>query len=230
MVERVDAELALATRVRVSSSWAIESLASGGVPLERLTCLQQPVDLERYRCKPVSEPPTGPLRVCTVGSLDLRKGFVYLLQAVRSLGARVPVSLRFVGATGDRCSRILLERERQGLDVVVRPGDPRDALAEAEVFALPTLEDGSPFAVAEAMACGRPVITTTSTGAAEWVEPGTTGWLVRPASFEHLAEALAAASDARARLGRMGELARTHTERRAGPDCDRIVADWVLAC
>ena len=154
---------------------------------------------------------------------------MYLLQAIRSLGAHVPVSLRFVGATGDRCSRTLLERERQGLDVVVRPGDPRDALADAEVFALPTLEDGSPFAVAEAMACARAVITTTSTGAAEWVEQGTTGWLVRPASFEHLAEALAAASDARPRLGRMGELARTHTERRAGPGCDRVVADWVLA-
>ncbi len=229
MVERVNQELTLATRVRVSSNWAAESLASGGVPVERLTCLQQPVDLDRYRCKTVSEPATGPLRVCSVGSLDLRKGFVYLLQAIRSLGAHVPVSLRFVGATGDRCSRMLLERERQGLDVVVRPGDPRDALADAEVFALPTLEDGSPFAVAEAMACARAVITTTSTGAAEWVEPGTTGWLVRPASFEHLAEALAAASDARPRLGRMGELARTHTERRAGPGCDRVVADWVLA-
>jgi glycosyltransferase involved in cell wall biosynthesis len=229
MVERVDHELTLATRVRVSSNWTAESLASGGVPVERLTCLQQPVDLDRYRCKTVSKPATGPLRVCSVGSLDLRKGFVYLLQAIRSLGAHVPVSLRFVGATGDRCSRMLLERERQGLDVVVRPGDPRDALADAEVFALPTLEDGSPFAVAEAMACARAVITTTSTGAAEWVEPGTTGWLVRPASFEHLAEALAAASDARPRLGRMGELARDHTERRAGPGCDRVVADWVLA-
>ncbi len=229
MVERVNGELALAGRIRVSSQWASDSLASGGVPAIRLTCLQQPVDLNRYRCGPVIEPSTGPLRVCCVGSLDLRKGFVYLLRAVRSLGAHVPVSLRFVGATGNRCSRVLLERERHGLDVTVRPGDPRDALAEAEVFALPTLEDGSPFAVAEAMACARAVITTTSTGASEWVEPGTTGWLVSPASSEHLAAALAAAADARPRLRRMGEMARAQTERRAGPGCDRAVADWALA-
>jgi glycosyltransferase involved in cell wall biosynthesis len=229
MVERVNWELALAGRIRVSSQWAADSLASGGVLGTRLTCLQQPVDLDRYRCGPVIEPWTGPLRVCCVGSLDLRKGFVYLLRAIRSLGTHVPVSLRFVGATGDRCSRILLDRERQGLDVTVRPGDPRDALAEAEVFALPTLEDGSPFAVAEAMACARAVITTTSTGACEWVEPGSTGWLVQPASSEHLAVALAAAVDARPQLRRMGEMARTQTERRAGPGCDRAVADWVVA-
>jgi hypothetical protein len=220
MVERVNGELALAGRIRVSSQWAADSLASGGVPAARLTCLQQPVDLNRYRCGPVIESSTGPLRVCCVGSLDLRKGFVYLLRAIRILGDHVPISLRLVGATGDRCSRILLERERQASNVTVRPGDPRDALAESEIFALATLEDGSPFAVAEAMACARAVITTTSTGAAEWVEPGNTGWLVKPASSEHLAEALAAAADARRRLRQMGELARTQTERRAGPGCD----------
>jgi len=78
----------------VSSQWAADSLASGGVPAARLTCLQQPVDLNRYRCGPVIESSTGPLRVCCVGSLDLRKGFVYLLRAIRILGDHVPVSLR----------------------------------------------------------------------------------------------------------------------------------------
>ncbi len=229
MVERVNGELALARRIRVSSQWSADSLAAGGVPAGRLTSLQQPVDLDWYRCGPVEGPSAGPLRVCCVGSLDLRKGFVYLLRAMRSLDGRVPVRLRFVGATGDRCSRGLLERERQGLDVTVRAGDPREALAEADVFALPTLEDGSPFAVAEAMACSRPVITTTSTGAAEWVTPGDTGWLVAPASAAQLAEALAAAAGARPRLRQMGEAARTEAQRRAGPHCDQVVADWVLA-
>ena len=229
MVDRVSGELALALRVRVSSRWALDSLVAGGVDVERVTVLQQPVDLERYRCGWLDPPTTGPLKVCCVGSLDLRKGFVYLLRAIRSLQPSVPVQLRFVGATGDRCSRALLERERQGLDVTVRSGDPREALAQSEVFALPTLEDGSPFAVAEAMACSRPVITTTSTGAAEWVRPRETGWLVAPASTADLADALAAAAQARPRLRQMGEMARAAAEHRAGPHCDQIVADWVLA-
>ncbi len=229
MVDRVSGELALARRVRVSSRWALDSLVAGGVDVERVTALQQPVDLEWYRCGSLDAPATGPLQVCCVGSLDLRKGFVYLLRAIRSLQPSLPVHLRFVGATGDRCSRALLERERRGLDVTVRSGDPREALAQSEVFALPTLEDGSPFAVAEAMACSRPVITTTSTGAAEWVQPRETGWLVAPASTAELATALAAAAQARPRLRQMGEMARAAAERRAGPHCDQTVADWVLA-
>lgn len=230
MVERVVEELSLATRVRVSSQWAARSLEHGGVPRDRITCLQQPVDLGRYLPQPLATGGGGPLRVCAVGSLDLRKGFVYLLRAARQLGETgTPISLRFVGATGDRCSRLLLERERSGLDVVVEPGDPRPALGDSEIFVLPTLEDGSPFAVAEAMASARPVVTTTSTGAAEWVRPGETGWLVEARSEASLAAALTEAFNSRARLGAMGAAARADTEQRAGSECDRRLAEWVAA-
>ncbi len=229
MVERVEEELALADRVRVSSEWARASLSAGGVPADRLACLQQPVDLNRFQ-PAWPDGSTGPLRVCFVGSLDLRKGFVYLLRAARLLDARVPVHLHLVGATGDRCCRLLLEREREGLDVTVQPGDPTGALAQAEVFVLPTLEDGSPFAVAEAMASGKPVITTDSTGAAEWVRPGETGWIVKARSERQLADALETAASARARLAGMGRDARRDTERRAGPDCDRALGEWLMGC
>ena len=87
-----------------------------------------------------------------------------------------------VGATGTRCCRRLLEQERQGLAVCVRPGDPRPTLARADLFVLPTLEDGSPFATAEAMACGVPVVTTDCNGGAEWLTPGRSGWIVPPRS------------------------------------------------
>ena len=230
MVARVEAEIATADRIRVSSEWSKRSLAAGGVPVDRVSSLQQPVDLAGYAPAPPVVRPEGPLRICFVGSLDLRKGFVYLLRAARRLAPDVPVRLHFVGATGDRCSRMLLDRERQGLDVTVAPGDPREPLARSDLFVLPTLEDGSPFAAAEAMACGRPVITTDCTGAAEWIRPGETGWIVPARSDDALAGALAAAWTARGGLAEMGRLARRDTERRAGADCDRAVADWLMRC
>jgi glycosyltransferase involved in cell wall biosynthesis len=225
MVARVEQELVVADRVRVSSDWARRSLVDAGIAAKRVTCLQQPVDLERFTPVPMRRQ-SGPLRVCFVGMLDLRKGFVYLLRAARLLPGRI--ALRFVGATGDRCCRALLARERIGLDVEVRPGDPRPALAEAEVFALPTLEDGSPFAVAEAMACARPVITTRSTGAAEWVRHGETGWIVGAACEHELAAALECAIAERPRLPEMGAEARRDAERRAGTRCDEALAAWVI--
>lgn len=225
MIARVEYEYRLADRIRVSSEWARTSLVEGGVDGQRITCLQQRVDLDRYRPADTHGSPDGPLRVCFVGSLDLRKGFVYLLRAVRRLGSSV--TLEMVGATGDRCCRRLLDREAKGLPVRVGPGDPRRAFARAEVFVLPTLEDGSPFATAEAMACAVPVITTTCNGAAEWIRAGLTGWLVEPASDVALADALERAIEHRAELPDMGRNARLDTERRAGSHCDEEFREWI---
>lgn len=224
MVERVEREYSLATHIRVSSEWARRSLVAGGAASDRITVLQQPVDLTRYAPSRTTPAPDPALRVCFVGSLDLRKGFVYLLRALRTAGA--PMALTLVGATGDRCARRLLEQERRGLAVTVAPGDPRPALAHADLFVLPTLEDGSPFAVAEAMASGVPVVTTTSTGAAEWVTSGRSGWIVEPASESALASALEHASSVRGALRDMGLEARAATERRV-EGCDEAFAEWI---
>jgi glycosyltransferase involved in cell wall biosynthesis len=224
MVRRVENEYRLASRIRVSSEWARASLSAGGIPDEKISVLQQPVDLSRFVPGSRAPQPAGDLRVCYVGSLDLRKGFVYLLRAARKLADGVAIEL--VGGTGDRCCRFLLERERAGLNVKVAPGDPRPALARADVFVLPTLEDGSPFAAAEAMACAVPVVTTTATGAAEWIRPGYTGWVIEPRSAEALAVTLAVARDNRRSLRTMGLEARADTERRVGGG-DDAVCRWI---
>ena len=227
MVARVEEEYRLADRIRVSSAWAKDSLVSGGIPADKVTILQQPVDLQRFASQPLPSP-SGRLRVVFVGSLDLRKGFVYLLRAARMLDTRVSVEL--VGGTVDRCTRGLLETERSGLDVTIAPGDPVAAFHRAEVSVLPTLEDGSPFAAAEAMSCGRPLVITDCCGAAEWVEHERTGWVVPGRDPGAIATALVRALDRRAALQSMGEAARRATERRADwRACDPEVARWVLA-
>ena len=224
MVRRVEAEYRLASRIRVSSEWARSSLASGGVANAKMAVLQQPVDLNRFPPRGEAPPPHGNLHVCFVGSLDLRKGFVYLLRAARELSDGISIEL--VGGTGDRCCRFLLERERVGLNVAIASGDPRPALRRADVFVLPTLEDGSPFAVAEAMASAVPVITTTATGAAEWIRPGCTGWITESRSASALANSFAIARDNRRSLRAMGLEARADTERRVA-GCDEALSRWI---
>lgn len=227
MVARVEAEYRLAGRIRVSSEWARHSLMEGGVPDVSISVLQQPIDLQRYRPSSSGPRATDVLRVCFVGSLDLRKGFAYLLQAVRQMRGRVSAEL--IGATGDRCCRRLLARERDGLEVRVAPGDPRPAFARSDLFVLPTLEDGSPFATAEAMASGLPVLTTPCNGGAEWLKPDITGWIAAPRSAPALADVFERAAAQIGHLRAMGLQARLDTERRAGPECDRLVADWIAA-
>ena len=225
MVARVREEYDLADRIRVSSEWARDSLVSGGVPAEKITVLQQPVDLHRFIPTAVPPTPEGPLRIVFVGTLDLRKGFVYLLRAVRRFKGHV--TLELVGGTADRCTRRLLAREAAGLDVRVAPGDPLPAFHRAELSVLPTLEDGSPFAVAEAMACGLPSIVTDCCGAREWIEPGRSGWIVRGGDADALADVLADALRRRKDLHAMGRAARDAAERRADPlVCNPLVAQW----
>jgi glycosyltransferase involved in cell wall biosynthesis len=224
MVERVEEEYRLADRIRVSSAWAKASLIAGGVERDKVDVVPQPIDLVKYRPMPQSERAYGPLRVCFVGSLDLRKGFAYLLRAVRQFGP-ADVELRLAGATGDRDCRRLLAREGTGLAVDAMPGDPRPAFQWADLLVLPSLEDGFGFVVAEAMACGLPVIVTDCCGAAELVEPGVTGWIVPAGDIEALVGALASAWGMRAELGAMGRHARAAIEAFAlPPNRDRFRA------
>jgi glycosyltransferase involved in cell wall biosynthesis len=228
MVERVQHEYELAKRVRVSSQWSKASFIENGVPAEKIVVFQQPVNLLRFR-PPCGFPPAkGPLRVCFVGSLDLRKGFVYLLRAIKLLGPE-RVSLEIVGATGDRLCKQLLARESTAINLRCAPGDPVSAYQAAELMVLPTLEDGSPFAVAEAMACGLPVIVTDCCGSAEWVRPGETGWIVKGANVEALAATLEEAIQQRGHLRSMGVAARRDTERRAGLHCLKPLREWLSA-
>jgi glycosyltransferase involved in cell wall biosynthesis len=226
MVERVEQEYELADRIRVSSEWSKKTMVDRGVSAQKIHVLQQPVDLDVFRPSGKTNNVEGPLRICFVGALDLRKGFIYLLQAIRLLGPEC-ITLEIVGATGSRCCARLFAKEASGLTITAGPGDPLPAYHRAEVFVLPTLEDGSPFAVAEAMACGLPVIVTDSCGSAEWVTPGSSGWVVPSRRPEALAEALEAALHNRQDLKSMGELARSDTERRAGPSCFSTFREWL---
>lgn len=231
MVERVENEYLLASRIRVSSEWSRRSMLSNGVTGKEIGMFEQPVNLSRYAPNPSQHRAEGPLRVCYVGSLDLRKGFVYLLRAARmlikTLGAD-GIELEIVGATGDSSSRKLFQRESEDLYLRCAPGDPGAAYQRAELFVMPTLEDGSPFAVAEAMASGLPVIVTDCCGAAEWVRPGESGWVVPGGDAGALAGAIEDAMRRRDDLRAMGQRAREDTGRRAGIHCLAPLREWIF--
>jgi glycosyltransferase involved in cell wall biosynthesis len=201
-------------------------MLSNGVTGKEIGMFQQPINLSRFAPNANPPPAGGALRICYVGSLDLRKGFVYLLRAAKMLGASI--ELEIVGATGDSSSRKLFQRESMGLNLRCAPGDPIPAYQRAELFVFPTLEDGSPFAVAEAMASGLPAIVTDCCGAAEWVRPGESGWVVPGRDAEALAKALEDATRRRNDLRAMGQRARDDTERRAGLQCLVPLREWIF--
>jgi glycosyltransferase involved in cell wall biosynthesis len=128
--------------------------------------------------------------VLTVARLDEQKGHRHLLAAA----AQVPDAV-FVLA-GDGPQRDGLERlaARLGIRDRVRflgeRADVAELLAVCDVFALPSLYEGLPISVLEAMAAERAVVATAVGGTAEAVVDGVSGLLVAPAQPQPLAAAL----------------------------------------
>jgi glycosyltransferase involved in cell wall biosynthesis len=225
MADRIEEEYQLADRIRVYSQWGKDCMVRFGVAEEKIHVLRQTVNLERFR--PASSFPSteGPLRICYVGSLDLRKGFVYLLKAIRAIGPR-HVRLRIAGATGDRDCARLFSRESAGLSIECLPGESLPVYHQSELFVVPTLEDGLPFVLVEGLACGLPAIVTREAGAAECVETGKNGWVVPAGDVEALAMAIENALRCRKELASMGRQARADVEKYAGPGQLQQLSDW----
>lgn len=172
-------------------------------------CRQLPADLWRkvhvIRCGLtstfLSRPPTTPpdtVRIACVARLDARKGQSLLLAAARELlDSGVPLQLRLVG---DGPLRKHLEGtiERLGLagSVMITgwadPQQVRSELIAARGLVLPSLAEGLPVAIMEALALGRPVIGTAVGAVGDLVKSGETGWLIAPADSDDLRGALRA--------------------------------------
>ena len=88
-----------------------------------------------------------------------------------------------------------------------------DVLAAADVVVLPSLTEGLPLAVLEAMACARPVVATSINGTREAVVDNVTGFLVAPNDDEATAEAMLRLIDDKALARDMGVNGRQRVER-----------------
>lgn len=115
-----------------------------------------------------------------VGSGFERKGLPQLLKAMAAMH-RKDANLIVVG--GDRkfqsMRRLALHLGLKNRVHLIGPQkDVRPYYGAADAFVLPTLYDPCPNAALEALACGLPMVTSTTCGAREWVVQGENGWVV----------------------------------------------------
>lgn len=107
--------------------------------------------------------------------------------------------------------RALVARHGFGEDRVrVVPHDPdvNRAFAACDLFVLPSRSEGTPFALVEAMSCGRPAVVTPVGGNDELVTEGETGWVAGAVTAEAIRAALARAWIARPVWGAIGRQGR----------------------
>lgn len=172
-----------ADAILVLSKFARDTFVSYGVPQEKILICPSGIDAEKFRPHPQQKSEKA---ILFCGSISLKKGCHLLVELARRLqvsGAEIWLA----GSISPEMEKILGTRPP---NCRILPFHSQDALPElyrrARCFALPSLEEGLPKVVLEAMACGLPVVTTPEAAADEIVENGVTGFAVNSTDPEHL--------------------------------------------
>lgn len=179
--ERSRRTVARTDYVLSQSSFVRNSFLTHGFKPEQVLDIFCAVDLARFKPPDQPRPSQRPLTIINTGMLCLRKGTPYLLEAFRLIRKEVPdARLLLTEAIMDSAKPILAQY--RDLPIEWSPNLPHDKLAErlrsADVFVLPSLEDGFARVVAEAMACGLPCITTPNTGISDLIVNAVNGTVV----------------------------------------------------
>lgn len=120
--------------------------------------------------------------VLTVARLSAEKGLSVLIRAMPEVWKRHPDAWLLIAGDGPEWAA--LEAQAASLGGRIRflglRSDVPRLLAAADAFALPSLTEGLPLALAEAMGAGVPVVASEVGGVPELIRDGESGWLVPP--------------------------------------------------
>jgi len=189
IIERELAEYEQADAIAVPTGFAADTFRKRGTPESKLIVAPYGVDLQRF--SPAADNHQNrPPRILFVGSIGLRKGVPSLLRAFATL--KGAAELHLVGPVDAEFSSILAGLP---LDNVVLTGpvsgkNMPKCFADADIFCLPSLEEGFSYAALQAMASGLPAVFSHATVDAGLVTHGKNGMIVPAGDEASLAAAL----------------------------------------
>ncbi len=174
------------------------------------------VNVEKFTPAPL---PESPVFLC-ISRLIRDKGVTEYLEAARKLRQRRPeVRCILVGPFDTNPSAIRPEELRRYTDdgSVEYVGEQKDVqpfLKACTAYVLPSYHEGTPKTVLEAMACGRPTITTDAPGCRETVTDGVNGYLVPVKNVDAILSAMERILDDQVKTAEMAAAARRICEDR----------------
>ena len=185
MIHRELSEYDNADGIVVLSTAAKQSFIDQGIPEHRIMLVRSGVDVKQFtlennvlqarldRIKTQS----SKLKVLTTGTFSYRKGAYDYSKVVRSLGGML--EFVFVGYVTPETKELKSELEHC---VSFRPKVPHHELpsvyADADIFYFPTIEDGYPAVLAQALASGLPCLAGKQSSAPDLIQDGLNGWLI----------------------------------------------------
>jgi glycosyltransferase involved in cell wall biosynthesis len=168
-----------------------------------LRVIHNGIDGTRYRFEPdpsvrESLAGDGNFLVGTAVVLSKQKGITYLLQAAKQVVEQEPRVRFAIAGDGPLREELIGEARERGLEKHVRflgyRSDIPQLLSAFDLYVLPSLWEGLPLALLEAMAVGKPILATRVGGNPEVVEHGVNGYVVEPRDPAALADCILQAS------------------------------------
>lgn len=190
------AEYGIADLIIVPSEYAARTFIEAGIPASKLRVVPYGVDIEKFSDITIDRDPQQEskpeFKIVYVGQLSIRKGVLYLLEAVQNLG--IP-NLKLIMAGGIEASSRKVIEPYLALPFVEYVGllaqsSLVDIYRAGSVFVLPSLSDSYGLVTLEAMACGLPVIVSHNTGSKEAIRDGEDGFVIPVCKSEVIAEKL----------------------------------------
>lgn len=195
------------------------SITNGsGVPLDRF----------RYAAAPNNDPPN----IVFVGRLIREKGIFELMSAARKLRKmKIPFRLTLcadidLGNRSSATEKDVAEWRKEGLfDHVGRFDDVEPCLRDADLVCLPSYREGTPRSLLEAMAIGRPLVTTDVPGCRNVIDREQNGLLIPAQDSTALSTALKTLLESKDLRVSMGQASRELAESKFD---EEIVLDQIL--
>ena len=207
-IAREESEYDEADYITVPSTFVYRTFVEQGVSANKLRLLPYGVNLSRFQ--PVDKPDSQRFDILFVGGMSLQKGVQYLVQAYQRI-KHPAKSLTFVGSPSESLIKALTLVGLWLEDTIVLGHMPQTELKQimsrSHVLVLPSIQDGFGMVMAQAMACGCPVVATNHTGAEDLMTDGLEGFIVPVRDVSALTDKLQQLADEPRLRDSMGEKA-----------------------
>jgi glycosyltransferase involved in cell wall biosynthesis len=160
--------------------------------------------------------------VVGIGRLVWQKGLEYFIEAIPNILKEFPEAMFLIVGEGPLKEKLKVKSEKlkvkNSLIFTGFRNDIKDVLASVDIYVMPSLLEGLPVVLLEAMAMMKPIVATKIEGIMETLENGVTGLLISPKDPQILSEAIVDLLIHKDKARQMGLAARKVVEDRFGVD------------
>lgn len=209
MISKEIEEYDLADFICVPSQYVKESFIKYGIKEDKIIKVPYGVDLKEFHLIKDKKKKDNKFRIISAGSISIRKGSHYLLEAFLNLN--LPNSeLILVGDVSPEFQKIKKKYSHIANIKFVKK-QKQEVLKyyynNSDLFILCSIEEGLAMVQAQAMACGLPVICTTNTGGSEIVDDDISGYIIPIRNIEILKDKIKILYNNRVKLEEMSKCA-----------------------